>query len=160
MNFDQAFNKLLAYEGGYSFDKNDPGGETMYGITLNTARQNGYKGEMRKLPIGVAKTIARKEYWDKAKIDELPEEIKFDVFDTAYHSGINRAIRLLQKSLEIQADGDFGPLTAKAILEFDDAYRLKCRYNGHRLDFVNDLRNWNEFSRGWSQRIAQNLIRS
>ena len=31
--FEKAFGYVIANEGGYVFDKNDPGGETKYGIS-------------------------------------------------------------------------------------------------------------------------------
>ena len=33
LNFDQAVHVILEHEGGYSNDKDDPGGETRYGIS-------------------------------------------------------------------------------------------------------------------------------
>lgn len=43
-------------------DPSDKGGETNYGITVATARANGYKGAMRDLPLQTAKDIYRNEY--------------------------------------------------------------------------------------------------
>ena len=64
MTFDQAFEKLLGHEGGFSDHPSDPGGATRYGITQRVARLNGYIGDMRELPIDKAKDIARREYWN------------------------------------------------------------------------------------------------
>ena len=44
LSFDLAFTTLVSNnEGGYSSNPKDPGGETMYGITLRVARANGYR---------------------------------------------------------------------------------------------------------------------
>ena len=51
MEFDDAFTALELIEGGYSNDPQDPGGETMYGITARLARAYGYTGAMRDLPL-------------------------------------------------------------------------------------------------------------
>lgn len=41
---------IFALEGGYVNDPADPGGETNHGITIGTARDHGYSGEMKDLP--------------------------------------------------------------------------------------------------------------
>jgi len=53
--FDTAFERLIGHEGGYVNHPDDPGGETNWGITLRTAREQGYTGEMRDLTRGEAK---------------------------------------------------------------------------------------------------------
>lgn len=157
MNFDDAFEKLIGHEGGYSNDPKDPGGETMYGVTLRVARANGYQGAMRDLPLSLAKTIARRRYWDTVHADMLPDAVRFDVFDGAYNSGPDRSMEWLQKAVYTDSDGTFGPKTMMG-LQIYSPYAICARYNGHRLDFMNDLGTWANFGRGWSQRIANNLI--
>ena len=156
MNFDQAFERLIGHEGGYSNHPSDPGGETMYGVTARVARKFGYSGEMRDLPLSLAKQIAKVEYWDAVRCDELPEVVRFDVFDTSYNSGRERARKLLQRALGVTVDGDIGPATMAAAARIEP-WRLLARFNGWRLDFINDLPTWPSFGRGWTQRIAENL---
>lgn len=157
MNFDQCFEKLIGHEGGFVDNPADPGGATRYGITERAARKNGYTGPMRELPILLAKQIARAEYWDAVRADELPEAVRFDVFDGAYNSGPVQSIKWLQRAAGAKDDGKLGPMTLAAINACDPE-ALACRYNGHRLDFMNDLKTWANFGRGWSQRIAENLM--
>ena len=57
MNFDTAFNKLLGIEGDYSDHPSDPGGKTRWGVTEAVAREVGYRGDMRDLPVDLAKRI-------------------------------------------------------------------------------------------------------
>lgn len=158
MNYDEAFARLIdpAHEGGYSNNPSDPGGETMYGVTLRVARAHGYMGEMRNLPISEAKRIARAEYWDAVKADDLPAAVRFDVFDGAYNSSPGQSIKWLQRALGAIDDGKLGPATLAALGAMDPE-RLLARYNGHRLDFLNDLKTWPSFGKGWAQRIAENL---
>lgn len=47
--FDTLFDRLMKHEGGYVNNPNDPGGETMWGVTKAVARQYGYTGSMRQL---------------------------------------------------------------------------------------------------------------
>lgn len=44
MNFQNILQRTLKHEGTYSFHVSDKGGATMYGITEQVARTNGYKG--------------------------------------------------------------------------------------------------------------------
>lgn len=156
MNFDLAFDRLLGHEGGYSNHPTDPGGETMYGVTARVARAQGYTGAMRDLPLSEAKRIAKAAYWDAVRADELPAGVRFDVFDTAYNSGTGQAVKFLQRALGVKADGQLGPVTLAAAAAMDPE-RLQARFNGWRLDFLNDLPTWPAFGRGWTQRVADNL---
>jgi lysozyme family protein len=158
MNFDQAFEYLLGHEGGYSNSPADPGGETMWGVTLRVARANGYDGEMRDMPVDVAKGIYRKLYWDKAQCDDLPEAIRFDVFDIAVNSGVSTASKLLQIALGIAADGVIGPKTLDAARQANP-YKLLANLNGARLDLMTNLNHWATFGKGWARRVAANLKR-
>jgi len=157
MNFEQAFIKLIGHEGGFSDHPADPGGRTMYGITERVARANGYAGDMRLLPLAKAKDIAKREYWDACRADELPAAIRFDLFDAAYNSGPRQAIKFLQRAVFTRADGRLGPRTLVATQVYVPS-AICARFNGHRLDFMNNLKNWDAFSEGWAQRIAENLI--
>lgn len=157
MTFDEAFSKLMGHEGGYANNSADPGGETMWGVTHRVAREYGYRGEMSELPIDTAKRIARMEYWDAVNADQLPAAVRFDVFDGGYNSGPRRAIEWLQRAVYVDIDGIFGPATLMGVQTYAPA-AIAARFNGHRLDFMNDLGTWKTFGRGWAQRIAQNLI--
>ena len=57
MTFDEAFHKLLGHEGGFVDHPSDPGGATRWGVTERVARQWGYAGSMRELPVETAKAI-------------------------------------------------------------------------------------------------------
>lgn len=157
MNFDTAFDKLLGHEGGYSDHPDDTGGKTMWGITEAVARRVGYRGDMRDLPVDLAKQIARREYWDTVNADLVPDAVRFDLFDAAYNSDPVQAIRWLQRAVYVTADGVFGPKTLLGVQTYNPQ-AIAARFNGHRLDTLNDLGNWKSFGRGWAQRVAENLI--
>ena len=53
--FDKAFDHTVGKEGGYSNHPSDRGGETMWGITIAVARDYGYSGNMREMPVETAK---------------------------------------------------------------------------------------------------------
>ena len=153
MNFDAAFDLLLKHEGGYSDHAADPGGKTRYGITEAVAREVGYRGDMRELPLDLAKRIYKDKYWDTVKAEQLPAAVRYPVFDAAVNSGPGQSVKWLQRALGVKDDGVIGPQTmAAANAANPDA--LKMRMLGQRLRFMAGLANWPAFSRGWAIRIA------
>jgi len=165
MTFDQAFERLIGHEGGFSGNPHDRGnwtsgrigvGElkgTKYGISAMT-----YPNEdIANLTIDRAKALYKRDFWAASGAEIVPDILKFDVFDTAVNSGPGRALMFLQKAVDVEADGKLGAITMHAIYHMEPA-RLFARFNGHRLDFLNDNPDqWREFGRGWAQRIADNL---
>lgn len=156
MNFDAAFDRLIGHEGGYSFHRDDPGGETMWGVTLRVARSNGYRGDMKHLPRDTAKAIYRKAYWDAVRADELPDELRFDVFDAAVNSGVRQAVKWLQRVIGVGDDGVIGPMTIEAASRVNPV-AAAAALNGERLDLMTSLPTFHAFGKGWVRRIASNL---
>lgn len=156
MNFDQGFAQLLKHEGGYSDHAADPGGKTRYGVTEGVARQVGYRGDMRDLPLDLAKRIYRDRYWDAVRADELPAPVRFDLFDAAVNSGPVQAVKWLQRAVNILDDGIVGPKTLYTVSAAEPHYVCK-RFNAERLRFMANLATWPSFGRGWARRIADNL---
>lgn len=153
MNFDQAFDILLKHEGGFSDHAADPGGKTRFGITEAVARKAGYRGDMRELPLDLAKRIYKDRYWDAVRAEELPEAVRYAVFDAAVNSGPRQAILWLQRAAGVKDDGIIGPQTLAAV-HAADPERLLRRFLSQRLRFMTNLPNWGSFSRGWARRIA------
>lgn len=144
-SFDIAFAALIDNEGGYSNNPADPGGETMYGITKRVALKHGYTGAMRDLPLDLAKSIAKAEYWDPVAGDDLSTPLDFQVFDAAYNSGPERAEKWLGQAQQ--------PYT-------NDPDKVIMRFDAYRLLFLDSLPTWPSFGRGWAKRIAKNLLRA
>ena len=157
MTFDEAFDRLIGHEGGYSDNPADPGGRTMWGVTERVARSHGFTGDMRTLTRDEAKRIYRADYWEPVRAEELPQQVRFDVFDGAVNSGVKQSVKWLQAAVGATADGVIGPKTLAAVSAMTPE-RVSKRYNGHRLRFMKDLKNWPSFSRGWAERIAANLL--
>ena len=153
MDFDQAFDALLKHEGGFSDHAADPGGKTRFGITEAVAREVGYRGDMRELPLDLAKRIYKDRYWDAVRADELPEAIRYAVFDAAVNSGPRQAIRWLQRAVGVRDDGVIGPITLSAVRAADPQALLR-RMLSARLRFMTDLPTWPAFGRGWARRTA------
>lgn len=151
--FDQCFDKLLSHEGGYVSDSRDPGGETKFGIS----KRSYPDVNIATLTLDQAKTIYKRDYWDRARCDELPPAVAFQVFDTAVNSGIGQSIRFLQRAVGVADDGNVGPLTISAVKRLD-AEVVAARFNGQRLEFMTKLSTWDVFGKGWARRIAANLM--
>ena len=156
MNFDTAFHTLLGHEGSYSNHPNDPGGETMWGITIAVAREHCYDGPMKDMPTDVAKTIYKKSYWDAVRADELPPVVRYAVFDAAVNSGVGTAIKWLQQSVGATPDGVLGPKTLAALHEVNPDGLLR-KMVARRLRAMTNMSGWPIFSTGWARRIASLL---
>jgi lysozyme family protein len=153
VTFDQVFDKLINHEGGYVFNPHDPGGETKFGISKRSYPHL----DIHSLTLADAKTIYRRDFWDRAQCDKLHPDLAFDLFDGAVNSGIGQAIRWLQRAVGVADDGVVGPLTLASINRENDTSAIRARYNGHRLDFMTRLSTWDVFGKGWARRIASNL---
>lgn len=156
MNFDTAFHALLGHEGGYSNHPSDPGGETMWGVTKRVAIANGYNGDMKALPVELAKSIYKEEYWDSVRANDLPELLRYAVFDAAVNSGVTQSIRWLQQAVGAVVDGKIGPQTLGLTADADSRETLQ-KLLGARLRFMTNLSTWSSFGRGWARRIASLL---
>lgn len=156
MDFDAAFSRLLGHEGGYSDHADDPGGKTRYGVTEAVARAEGYQGPMRELPLELAREIYRRRYWIPVRAEQLPDSVRFDLFDAAVNSGPGQAVKWLQRAAGTDPDGIVGPITIAAVEV--DPEGVRRRFNGLRLRFYADLPTWPTFGRGWARRVAANLL--
>ena len=71
-NFNEIIEQVLEHEGGYVNDPKDLGGETKYGIT-----KRFYPGvNIKELTKEKAKQIYKDDYWDKNRIEEVPQEFE------------------------------------------------------------------------------------
>lgn len=156
MNFTTAFEKLLKHEGGYSDHKDDKGGATRYGITEAVAREVGYRGDMRELPLDLAQRIYKDRYWDAVQAEHLPADVRYAVFDAAVNSGVAQAAKWLQRACGVKDDGVIGPQTIRAANALHPE-GLKRKMLAQRLRFMATLVNWPAFGRGWANRIADLL---
>lgn len=157
MEFDQAFHQLLGHEGGFVDHPSDPGGATCWGITERVARANGYTGPIRSLPVEMAKAIYRKDYWDAVRADEVPQVVRYALFDAAVNSGVKQAVKWLQRALGVAEDGVIGAATLAAA-KAEDGQAIKAKMLSARLQFMTGLPTWPAFGKGWSRRIASLMV--
>jgi len=130
--FDQFFDELMKVEGGYVNDSRDSGGATRYGVTEAVARANGWKGAMSALPLSLAKSIYKRQYWDALRLDDIQNlcpALCLKLADIAVNMGVKQAGFFLQRLLnalnnegkiypDIKADGAVGPITISTLRRF------------------------------------------
>ena len=90
MTKDEIFNSVLGKEGGYVDHPDDKGGPTQWGITQNTARAHGYRGDMRDLTREQALEILEADYWYGPRFDQvaaLSSDIAAELCDTGVNMG-------------------------------------------------------------------------
>jgi lysozyme family protein len=153
--FQIALDLILKHEGGYVNHPKDPGGETNYGI----CKRSYPDVDIKSLTPELAGEIYRKDYWNKARCDELPEPVALMVFDAAVNMGVRRAVKQLQRAASATPDGILGPMTLKAVSEAYSASQegfLKELYN-IRQSFYENLKTFDTFGRGWTRRNKETL---
>ena len=118
---------IVAREGGYVNDPDDPGGATKYGVTIATMRRLGLdltgdgrvsEADVRRLTRDKAEEIFVEHYFRRPRIADLPEALHPSVFDMYVNAGSN-AVRILQRLLNemgegLSVDGALGPITIAA----------------------------------------------
>ena len=111
---------------------------------------------MHNYPRDDAKAVYKLKYWDAVHADDLPDAIRYSVFDAAVNSGVKQAIQWLQIAINVGDDGVIGPVTLTALINADGG-KLASTFNGERLDFLTSLPTWSAFGKGWARRVAANL---
>lgn len=150
-NFDKNIRTILKNEGGYVNDPDDTGGETNFGISKRAYPDLNIK----KLKLREAIEIYYKDYWVKAKCNELPEFLQLIHFDTAVNSGISRANKILQKAIGgIAVDGVIGKITlsASSYITLTDYVVERCLFYAK---IVRNNKRQGRFIVGWIKRVKE-----
>lgn len=138
---EQIANEIVAREGGFVDDPDDPGGATNHGVTIHTMRRLGLDltgdgrvtaDDVRRLTRAQAVDIYVEHYFRRPGLAGLPEVLQASVFDMQVNAGAN-AVRILQRLLtdmgqHCDDDGAIGPQTLAA------AHRAAAAAPGHIAD--------------------------
>ena len=126
--------EIVAREGGFVNDPDDPGGATNFGVTLHTMHRLGLDltgdgavgvEDVRRLTRAQAVDIFVRHYFDAPLIGALPSPLQATVFDMYVNAGGN-AVKILQQLLcdmgyEVAVDGALGPQSLAAARAAMDA---------------------------------------
>lgn len=167
-SYDRVIGYVFLHEGGWFNHPNDPGGCTMYGITIHDVRRYVRPGatctDVRRLTRAQAGEIYRKRYWDEVRGDDLGAGLDYTVMDLGVNSGVGRARSFTRRAIGL--NGVMTRFTDREIeliqeaCAADNCVRLIRNINSQRSRFVHALRTCAHFCRGWDRRIAHVLRES
>lgn len=172
--FLREWEKLVGIERGFVDDPSDSGGATRWGVTERVARRHGYTGDMRALPKRTAMKIAKEEYWDVMRLDDVSDiysRVAGEMFECGYNAGPERAVTFLQVVLnamnnrgrfyaDISEDGKVGEQTLGALRVYKERrglpegeevmYRaLNCLQGAFLVDLTRRREKDEKFTFGW-----------
>lgn len=139
--FDKCHTVTSGWEGGWSDHPDDPGGQTMYGVTDAVwqawLKKQGLKSTLvRNITRAQALEIYFEEYWLACGANKLAPGVDLATYDASVNSGISRGRKWLLASI-----GGSDATTVKKI----------C---AARLGFMQSLQIWKTFGKGWARRVA------
>ena len=149
-----AVQRVLANEGGYSSNPDDPGGATNFGISARS-----HPGlAVAALTRDAAVEIYWRQWWLRLGFAQLPAAAAAKTFDLAVNIGAGHAIECLQRALRacglpVTEDGVIGAVTAAEAARADPAAlmaALRSELAAHyRLVAANQGATGNKFLKGW-----------
>ncbi|MEJ6477784.1 MAG: holin-associated N-acetylmuramidase [Octadecabacter sp.] len=164
----QIARQIVAREGGYVDDPDDPGGATNFGVTIGTLRRLGHdltgdgrvdRDDVRALTQAQAVAIFVQHYFERPQIGALPQVLQPSVFDMYVNAGAN-AVKVLQRLLndmriEVDVDGVIGPQTIAAAQQSFEAApdHLANAYGIARRNYYYALADARPASRKYARRL-------
>ena len=168
-DFDNAFKQLILNEGEWSNDKFDPGGKTIYGITIRDYPEyysqvymlwNTGRKEVAK---ELVKHFYKKNFWNTL-YEEIPDSsLAFKIFDLSVNRGKKTAIKILQETIffdfgkTIKRDGIFGKITLGAIQSIVNQELLYNKYIERSEASYRLLPTFWRFGKGWINRLRKRV---
>jgi lysozyme family protein len=156
LNFNPSLSFTLVQEGGWSANPDDPGGDTMEGITLAVYREWSNDpsltgDDLRNITDADVATIYQQNYWNIVQGDKLKNGVDLSVFDMQVNSGSHSA-KILQAIVGTTVDGAIGPKTIAATNAIMPV-RLINALALNQAAFYRSLSNFPIFGHGWINRV-------
>ena len=161
-DYDPFVDRMISlYEGGYGWNKSDPGGPTNDGITCYDLAE--YDGEtmdsmerwapiVEAMPLSTAEAIYANKYATATWFMKMDAGKDCAVFDFDVNSG-RTAIIVAQRVVGTEQDGVLGPITFAAIQAYDPTQFIDNLCD-ERMAFLESLDIWPEFKGGWTARVT------
>jgi lysozyme family protein len=149
------------YEGGFCWDRNDPGGPTNFGITCYDLAEHRHQQMtsmavwaplVKAMTLQEAQDIYASKYATACAFNDLSSGPDCAVFDFGVNSGTVRSIKYAQLIVGTARDGILGLDTLEAINAMD-ANKFIDDLCDARLGFLRGLGTWGTFGRGWTSRV-------
>jgi lysozyme family protein len=157
--YEACLRRLLAHEGGYTNHPSDPGGPTNFGITIGDYRRyinpKATSADVRDMTVEEAKGIYRRRYWDAQRCDELPAGVDYATFDYGVNSGVGRSGKVLRRALKLPDNSSVVSDAVIAAARSADARVLVGTICDERLRFLQSLKTWPVFGKGWGRRVSE-----
>jgi lysozyme family protein len=148
MLFEKALKAVLNWEGDYTNDPRDPGGETRYGIS-----KRAYPDlNIWLLTVEEAANIYRADYWEKCQCDKFADPVAILLFDTAVNMGNDAAAKMLQSVVGVKVDGIIGPKTIHGVNMADPVWVVRELAAARMLRY-SKMKNWDVYGTGWTRRL-------
>jgi lysozyme family protein len=156
---------ISKYEGGYGWNKKDPGGPTKYGITCyDLAEHMGQKMDsmerwapiVRAMTLETADAIYKAKYASGVRYDDLPAGVDACMLDYGVNSGCSRAVLSARAIMKLPGRGTMDQPLLDAIKKVDPRIFIHAMC-AERLHFMQAIRGgsaWAEFGGGWGRRVA------
>lgn len=165
-NYKAFIDRMISkYEGGYGWDKADPGGPTKYGITCyDLAEHRGQRMTsmsawapiVHDMKLDEAETIYEKKYAQAISFDKLNSGVDCVMMDYAVNSGIARANRVA-RVLTGQPAGTAMDTALLQAVNAQPADKFIDNMCDERLRFMHNIRGgtaWEQFGKGWGARVT------
>jgi len=175
-SIEKALKPTLQFEGVYSNDPVDPGGETYCGISrVHNPNWEGwsYVDSGEHPPAAIVHDYYKARYWDVFKGDEISSQIVASLmFDFAVNAGVRKSIQYSQRAASIvrmyrggkplKINGQYDPMTHSVVAAIGVDDKMWALYFlGSVISHYESitLRNnkLSRFSKGWANRAAKNL---
>lgn len=164
-SFEDAFTFVVSIEGGLSLDKNDKGNWTGGVVGQGALRGTKYGISAARYPdvnimnvtLDYARMLYKRDYWDKCSCGKMPYPVGLLIFDCAVNQGEGTARVVLQQALNVETDGQLGPVTFRA-LEKADLIRLVPEIFTRRVLKYTNVDTFRVYGLGWVRRLAACLV--
>lgn len=157
-NFQLSLKYVRQDEGGNDDDKDDPGGRTSRGIIQ---REYDAWRKSKGLPIkdvwtaseDEINTIYHDQYWEPW-CDNFPSGLDYLFFDMSVNMGYPEAVLLLQRGLNVVADGHIGIVTQQSLKKCNPSLIID-NITTAKSTFYHQLRTWWKYGKGWTARYLR-----